>query len=172
VKNNGISILSIIGILVNGTFVEITPSIILNPNAETTINITHPTGNFISGTKYEFVARAYVVASSSKHTFEATFSPRGLLITNVAFRGTSGAANNTIALTVKNGGTTQVTVATIKVNQVVKAFSGDITLDPGDGGKTITVYMGSNYWSDGNHYQIELYDSSGQAVGGTQQNAP
>lgn len=175
VKNNGISILSIVGILVNGTFVGITPSIVLNPNAETTINITHPTGSFISGAKYEFVACTLVVASSSKHIYEATFFAGAieLVITNVAFTGASGVANNTIVLTVKNTGTTQVTVDAVKVNSLTKtAFSGDLTLAAGDTGKTITVYMGSGSWTNGNAYQIELYDSSGQAVGSTQKNAP
>jgi len=174
VKNNGISILYIVGISVNGTFVGITPSIVLNPNAEAMINITHPTGSFISGAKYEFVACTLAVASSSKNMYEAIFfaSAVELVITNVAFSGTSGTANNTIVLTVKNTGTTQVTVDAVRVNSVSKTFSGTLTLAAGDIGKTITVYMGSGYWSDGGAYQIELYDSSGQAVGSTQQNAP
>ena len=93
-------------------------------------------------------------------------------ITNVSFQGTSGQANNTIVLTVKNTGTKQVTISTVKVNNAVKSFSGTTTLNPGDAGKTITIYMGNDYWSNGNPYKIELYDSSGQAVGSTQQNAP
>ena len=97
-----------------------------------------------------------------------------LTITNVAFTPTdgSGQVNNTIVLTVKNTGTKQVTVSTIKVNQVVKDFDGDTTLDPGESGRTITIYMGSSYWENGGAYQIELYDSSGQPVGSTTQNAP
>ena len=95
-----------------------------------------------------------------------------ITITNVSFGGNSGVANNTIVLTLKNTGTKQVTIATVKVNNYVKSFTGDTTLDSGATGKTITIYMGTGSWSNGNPYKIELYDSSGQAVGSTQENAP
>jgi flagellin-like protein len=86
----------------------------------------------------------------------------------------SGVANNTIVLTLKNSGTKQVIISTVKVNNVVKTlFTGDTTLSPGDTGKTLNIWMGgSSYWTNGNPYKIDLYDSSGQGVGSTQQNAP
>jgi hypothetical protein len=73
---------------------------------------------------------------------------------------------------VKNTGTKQVTVEVVKVNNVVKAATGDTTLSPGDAGKTITINMALGPWVNGNPYKIDLYDASGQGVGSTQQNAP
>jgi flagellin-like protein len=93
-----------------------------------------------------------------------------ITITNVSFGGTSGQADNTIVLTLKNTGTKQVTIAQVKVNNVVKSFSGNSTLNPGDTGKTLTISAVG--WSYGNPYKIDLFDSSGNAVGSTQQNAP
>jgi flagellin-like protein len=95
-----------------------------------------------------------------------------ITITNVEFAGVSSTANNTIVLTLKNTGTKQVTIGTIKVNNYVRVFDGNTTLNSGDTGKTLTIYMGSSYWTNGNPYKVELYDSSGGAVGSTQQNAP
>jgi len=92
-------------------------------------------------------------------------------ITSTTFAGGSGVANNTIALAIKNTGTKSVTISQIKVNNVGCLFDGTATVDAG-ATTTLTVYMGSSYWSNGNPYKIDLYDSSGQAVGATQQNAP
>ena len=88
----------------------------------------------------------------------------------VDFQGTSGSANNTIVISVKNTGTKQVTVGIVKVNGDVKSWSGTATYDPGDTG-TITIYMGSGAWTSGNSYKIELYDTSGTGVGSTQATA-
>jgi hypothetical protein len=58
---------------------------------------------------------------------------------------------------------------------VAETFNGTatpVTMNPGDNGKFLTVWMGTSYWSNGNTYQIELYDTNGQAVGSTQKNAP
>ena len=103
-----------------------------------------------------------------------TFSFMGsssMTITYVAFQGTSGLGNNTAVLTLKNTGTKQVTIAQIKINNVVMpTFSGNgTTLNSGLSG-TITV---SNVgWANGNPYAINLYDASGNGVGATQQTAP
>ena len=153
-KNNGTSILSIVGILVNGTFVEITPSIVLNPNAETTVNITHPTGNFISGAKYEFVVRALIVESSSKHTYEATFPARELRITYVTWGGVSG--SRYINITLENIGTSEVTVNEIWVNNVQKWTTVDII--PLNEEKVIQVLY---EWTPGQTYEIKAVTSKG-----------
>jgi flagellin-like protein len=102
-----------------------------------------------------------------------TFSMMGsssLNIYNVNFQGTSGVANNTIVLSIKNTGTKQVTIGVVKINNIVKTWSGTTTYDPSVTG-TITVYMGSSYWSNGNPYQIDMYDTSGTGLGSTQKNA-
>ena len=90
-------------------------------------------------------------------------------IYNVSFEGTSGNSNNTIVISVKNTGTKQITVGTIKVNGEVKSFDGDKTLDPGATG---TITIKDVGWTSGNPYKIDLYDTSGTGVGSTQQNAP
>jgi flagellin-like protein len=93
-----------------------------------------------------------------------------ITITTVSFSGPSGVSNNSIVLTMKNTGTRQVTIATVRVNGAIKTFSGNITLNPGDTGKTLTIL--SVGWSNGNPYQIQLFDSSNNAVGSTQETAP
>lgn len=154
VKNNGASILAIVGISVNGTFVEMTPSILLNPNAETTINITHPTGNFIGGAKYEFVARALIVESSSKHTYEATFPALELRITYIQWGGVSG--SRYINITLENIGTSPVTVNEIWVNNVQKWTTVDII--PLNEEKVIQVLY---EWIPGQTYEIKVVTSKG-----------
>ena len=95
-----------------------------------------------------------------------------ITITNMSFGGPSGDAANTIVLTLKNTGTKQVTIAQVKVNNVGKSFApaANATLNPGDTGKILTISAVG--WSYGNPYKIDLFDSSGNAVGSTQQNAP
>jgi len=98
-----------------------------------------------------------------------------LTITDASFTLSSGTTNNTIVLTVKNTGTKQVTVGQIKVNSLSMVFNGTtnpVTLIAGQANVIVTVYMGNNPWVNGNPYKIELYDSSGNGVGSTQQNAP
>jgi hypothetical protein len=93
-----------------------------------------------------------------------------ITITDVAFCGTSGDAANYINITMKNTGTKQVTISSVRVNGAVKSFSGVTTLSPSDSGKVLMI---SNVgWSNGNPYKIELYDSSGSVVGSTQPIAP
>jgi len=89
-----------------------------------------------------------------------------LTITNVDFETTP--APNYINVTVKNTGTKQVTVETAKVNQESIDLTST-TIDPGVSG--IVIKIPGVTWSAGNAYQIELYDSSGQVVGSTQENA-
>jgi flagellin-like protein len=93
-----------------------------------------------------------------------------ITITDVSFQGTSADVNNYINITMKNTGTKVVTISQIKINNIAKTFSGVTTLQAGDVGKVIKI---SNVgWTNGNPYKIDLFDSSGSAVGSTQQNSP
>jgi len=89
-----------------------------------------------------------------------------ITITDVTFN-----SNSTITLTMKNTGTKLVTLGQVKINNVNvwNNVTGTTTLAAGDTGKTILIDYS---WVNGNPYKIELYDSSGQGVGSTQQNAP
>jgi len=90
-----------------------------------------------------------------------------ITITKVSFP--SGTSGTTFNITMKNTGTKQVTVSTVKVNNVEKTFvTNPTTLIP-SANATITITCD---WISGNPYKIELYDSSGQVVGSTQTNAP
>jgi flagellin-like protein len=93
-----------------------------------------------------------------------------ITITTMTFNGNSGNATNTIVLTMKNTGTRIVTIGQVKVNNIAKSFSGNSTLNTGDSGKTLTI--ASVDWTYGNPYKVDLFDSSGNAVGSYQQNAP
>jgi flagellin-like protein len=93
-----------------------------------------------------------------------------MTITNVTFSDTTGDPANTILLAVKNTGTKQVTVAQIKINNVIYAFSGNgTTLNSAQTGTLTVAAVG---WANGNPYAINLYDASGNGVGSTQQTAP
>ena len=95
-----------------------------------------------------------------------------ITITDYTFNGSSGDTNNSITIVMKNTGTKQVTIANVKVNNAVKISNGTKTIDAGATGKTLTIYMGTVGWSNGNPYKIDLYDSSGSIVGSTQPTAP
>jgi flagellin-like protein len=94
-----------------------------------------------------------------------------LTITNTAFGGQSANATNYISITLKNTGTKTVTLGQIKINNIIKStLVGNLTLAPGDYGRVIRI---SNVvWVNGNPYKIDLFDSSGSAVGSTQENSP
>ena len=95
-----------------------------------------------------------------------------ITITDVSFQGTSGQSNY-INITMKNTGTKVVTISQVKVNNVAKTIVGTLTLQPGDVGRVIKITMSApGYWTNGNPYKIDLFDSSGSAVGSTQQNSP
>jgi flagellin-like protein len=110
-----------------------------------------------------------------------TFSFMGsssLTITSVTFNGTSGATNNTVTLAIKNTGTKTVTVGTVKINQV--AYTIDPTLSSPypatytTSGTTTTgnIVLDNVGWSNGQAYQFNLYDGSGNGVGSYQSNSP
>jgi len=91
-----------------------------------------------------------------------------ITITNVQFAGTSGAADNTIVLSLKNTGTKSVTVSQVKVNNALKTFNAT-TLDAG---ATAGMLISAVGWANGYPYKVDLIDSSGQAVGAYQATAP
>jgi len=86
-----------------------------------------------------------------------------LKITSMTFGGTSGVANNTIILSIRNSGTSKVTVTESRINDVGKTFGGTAAYDAGATG-TITVYMGANSWSTGNKYKVSLLSATGTTV--------
>jgi flagellin-like protein len=98
-----------------------------------------------------------------------------MTITNTLFSGTTNATDNTIVLSVKNTGTKQVTVASIKINNnLVQTSDFDTTSSvlTYAAGATGTITIDNVQWVNGNPYKIDLFDTSGQGVGSTQQNAP
>ena len=88
-----------------------------------------------------------------------------ITITNVKFE----TGNHYINITVKNTGTNQVTIETIKVNNVVCGFiPATVIMSAGN----VTTIKITCDWTAGNPYKIDLFDASGSAVGSTQANAP
>lgn len=84
-------------------------------------------------------------------------------ITNAAFSGT-----DVITLTVKNTGTSPVTISTAKVNGDIAT----ITTNPSpiaDGAQASLVLQSA--WLAGNNYKVDLFDSNGQLVGSYQATA-
>jgi hypothetical protein len=93
-----------------------------------------------------------------------------IIIMDTGFYGTSGAGTNYVNVTLKNNGTKTVTLWSVKVNNVVRTIMGNLTLGPGDYNRILKI---SNVgWVLGNPYKIDLYDSNGQLVASTLQNAP
>jgi flagellin-like protein len=96
-----------------------------------------------------------------------------ITITGVDFKGTPSAADNYINVTLKNTGTKTVTINQIKINNAIKTFTAtgsNYTLPAGDHDHVIQIQNVG--WVNGNPYKIDLYDTSGSAVGSTQQNSP
>ena len=83
-------------------------------------------------------------------------------ITNVVFE------NGEITVSVKNTGTSNVTISTAKVNGVVTAIATNPS--PVGTGLSADIVLTSAY-TDGNAYKIELYESNGQVVGAYQATA-
>jgi len=96
-----------------------------------------------------------------------------ITITATSFCGTSGQSTNYINITLKNTGTKTVTIGQIKVNNVIKTFTAtgsNYTLPAGDINHIIKIQNVN--WVNGNPYKVDLFDTSGSAVGSTQQNSP
>jgi flagellin-like protein len=96
-----------------------------------------------------------------------------MTITNTNFTGASNATDNGIVLSIKNTGTKSVTVSQVKINNVdvtaKLATSSNMTLTAGASG---TITINTVQWVAGNPYKFDLIDTSGQAVGSYQANAP
>ena len=93
-----------------------------------------------------------------------------LKITGMSFQGTSGVANNTIVLTVKNPGTGKVSVGEIRINDVPKSFTGLPDFAPGDQ-HNLTVNMEDTPWVSGNRYKATLMSAAGTPVGAYEETA-
>ena len=94
-----------------------------------------------------------------------------LTITNVDFNGTSNTTSNKLILAVKNTGTRQVTVSSVKVNNLPATIDAS-SVTTVSAGNTTSITLDNIGWIDGNTYKIDLFDASAQGVGSTQQNAP
>ena len=82
-------------------------------------------------------------------------------ITNAAFN-----PDNVITVSLKNTGTSNVTISSAKVNGVTAAMA-ITTVGTGLEGSIALTHT----WTLGNAYKIDLYDSNGQLVGAYQANA-
>jgi hypothetical protein len=113
-------------------------------------------------------------ASSTTYSFTGSSS---LTITNVAFWGGSGNANNYVILSIKNTGTKTVTIGTAKINGIAMTIDNGVnttTLTYTTSGTTAsgTVQIDNVGWSFGNPYQFNLYDTSGNGIGSYQAGSP
>jgi len=100
-----------------------------------------------------------------------------LTITNVAFNGGSNVTTNTVILTIKNTGTKQVTVGTVKINNIAATIdngANTTTLTYTTSGTTLTgtIQLDNVDWMNGNPYQFNLYSSSGSGIGSYQATSP
>jgi flagellin-like protein len=103
-----------------------------------------------------------------------TFSFMGsssLTVTNVTFSGTTNTTNNKIVLSIKNTGTKTVTIGQVKVNNVIETIDTS-SITTYAAGATGSVTLDGVGWINGNPYQINLFDTSGNGLGSTQQNSP
>jgi flagellin-like protein len=83
-----------------------------------------------------------------------------LKITEVTYE-----TNGNITITLTNPGTADVTIGTVKVNDVTLSFtSTDLTLDAGESGTDLTIDMAST-WVAGNKYSIALFATDGTLIG-------
>ena len=82
-------------------------------------------------------------------------------ITNAEFSGT-----NVITVSLRNTGTSNVTISSAKVNSVVAPMA-QTTVGTGLSGSIELTHT----WAAGNAYKIDLYDSNGQVVGAYQATA-
>ena len=90
-------------------------------------------------------------------------------ITDVSFDGTSAAANNTITLTIKNVGTSDATIASVKLNGAAGSTS-DTPLTIADG-QSDTLTITAAAWSSGSKYSINLFATDGSLIGSTTETA-
>ncbi|MCW4051849.1 MAG: hypothetical protein NWE78_01400 [Candidatus Bathyarchaeota archaeon] len=86
-------------------------------------------------------------------------------ITYMQFSGSSNASDNTIVLTLKNTGSSKVTITQVALNDAVHS---DVTLVPDTGelaaSGTGTVTLNGVQWISGNTYRVVLQSSTGTNV--------
>jgi flagellin-like protein len=96
-----------------------------------------------------------------------------LTITDLEFSGSSGNANNSIVVHIRNSGTKQVTIAKVHLNGVDVtskiAPNGKLTYAAGE---TSTFTIQNVGWVSGNPYEVKLFDASNNPLGASQENAP
>jgi flagellin-like protein len=100
-----------------------------------------------------------------------------LTITNVAFWGASNSSSNYVILSIKNSGTKTVTIGTAKINSIamtIDAGANTTTLTYATSGPTATgtIQLDNVDWVNGNPYQFNLYDTSGNGIGSYQSGSP
>jgi flagellin-like protein len=84
-------------------------------------------------------------------------------VTQMTFAGTSGAADNTIVVSLTNSGTSDVTISLVKLNSVT-ATSSDTPLQIAAGDPdTLTITAAG--WTAGNKYSINMFATDGTLVG-------
>ena len=90
-------------------------------------------------------------------------------ITDAKFGESAPDLTDEITLTVKNTGTSAVTISIAKVNgDTVTITDGPVTAE--DGSPPVDLVLEAN-WAAGNNYKIDLMDSNGQLVGSYQKAA-
>jgi hypothetical protein len=85
----------------------------------------------------------------------------------MAFVGVSNTNNNNITLSVKNPGTSKVTVTEVRVNDVIKSVTtaSDLVYEAGETGtSSITIMMQTTPWVSGNKYKVTLLSATGTTV--------
>jgi flagellin-like protein len=94
-----------------------------------------------------------------------------LTITDLVFSGNSGNSTNAIVVCIRNSGTKQVTIAKVHLNgvDVTSNVTGTLTYAAGQTGNFTISNVG---WSSGYPYEVKLFDSSNNAIGASQENAP
>jgi flagellin-like protein len=91
-----------------------------------------------------------------------------LTITDVTFDGTSGSGtDNNIILSVTNSGTSDVTIATIKINSgsdVSDDVAESLSFDAGTS-HDLTIDTTADAWESGKKYSVSLFATDGTLIG-------
>jgi len=89
-----------------------------------------------------------------------------LKITSMTFGGTTDVSNNTMVLSIRNSGTSKVTVSEVRVNDVVKTTTpaSKLVYEAGESGSIIIAMGTGAYWTSGNKYKVSLLSSTGTTV--------
>jgi P pilus assembly chaperone PapD len=95
--------------------------------------------------------------------FDGPIKTEQLKITSMTFGGTSGVANNTIVLQIRNPSPSSVTVSEVRVNDVAKNVTGT-TVYPSGASGSIVISMGTGSWSTSNKYKVTLLSATGKTA--------